>query len=127
MYRDLRERDRVVTLNFLAAELNRLDPGARTVTMSTFRRWINRHLIKFAIFRRRVISVAQNTLHDMTVKAGYIAFVNEGVKAGKYRAFDIVNIDETNIDFDLASGEPLAGCGEHTIGVHHWMCHYWNF
>jgi hypothetical protein len=40
----------------------------------------------------------------MTVKAGYVAFVNEGVKAGKYPACNIVNIDETNINFDLSSG-----------------------
>jgi hypothetical protein len=59
--------------------------------------------------------VAQNTRHDMTVKAGYVAFVNEGVKAGKYRACDIVNIDETNIDFDLVSGATLAGRSDRTV------------
>jgi hypothetical protein len=102
--------------NLLAAELNRLDPGARTVTMSALHRRINRHLIKFGVVRRRDNHVVQNTRHDMTVKAGYVEFVNEGVKAGKYRACDIVNIDETNINFDLISGATLAGYGERTIG-----------
>jgi hypothetical protein len=115
MYRDLRDQDRVVTLNLLAAELKRLDPGARNVTMPALRRRINRHLIKFGVVRRRVTRVAQNTRHDMTVKAGYVAFVNEGIKAGKYRACDIVNIDETNIDFDLVSGATLAGRGDRTV------------
>jgi hypothetical protein len=114
-YRDLCERDRVVTLNLLAAELKRLDPGSRTVTMPARRPRINRHIIKFGFVRRRVTRVAQKTRHDMTVKAGYVAFVNEGLKAGKYRACDIVNIDEINIDFDLVSGATLAGRGKHTI------------
>jgi hypothetical protein len=60
--------------------------------------------------------VAQNTHRDITVKDVYVVFVNEGVKAGKYRACDIFNIDETSIDFDLASGAKLAGRGEWTIG-----------
>jgi hypothetical protein len=81
-----------------------LDPGDRTVTMPALRRRINRHLIKFGVVRRCVTRVAQNTRHDMTFKAGYVAFVNEGIKAGKYRACDVVNIDEMNINFDLVSG-----------------------
>jgi hypothetical protein len=60
--------------------------------------------------------VDQKNPHDMTVNAGYVAFVNEGAKAGNYRACDIVNIDETNIDFDLASEVTLDGRGERTIG-----------
>jgi hypothetical protein len=115
MYRYLRDQDRVVTLNLLAAELKRLDPGPRNVTVPALRRRINRHLIKFGVVRQRVTRVAQNTRHDMTVKAGYVAFVNEGIKAGKYRACDIVNIDKTNIDFDLVSGTTLAGRGDPTV------------
>jgi transposase-like protein len=68
MYRDLRDQDRVVTLNLLAAELKRLDPGARNVTMPALRRRINRHLIKFGVVRRCVTRVAQNTRHDMTAR-----------------------------------------------------------
>jgi hypothetical protein len=41
--------------------------------------------------------------------------VNEGVKAGKYCACNIVNIDKTNIDFDLVSGATLAGRGDRTV------------
>jgi hypothetical protein len=114
MFRDLREQDRFVTLNLLAAELKRLDSGARNVTIPALRRLINSHIIKFGVVRQLVTCVSQNTRHDMTVKAGYVAFVNEGVKAGKYRACDIVNIDETNINFDLVSGATLAGRGDRT-------------
>jgi hypothetical protein len=115
MYHDLREQNRVDTLNLLAVELKRLDPGAKNVNMPALRRRINRHLIKFGVVRQCVTRVAQNTRHDVTAKAGYVAFVNEGIKAGKYRACDIVNIDETNIDFDLVSGSTLAGRGDCTV------------
>jgi hypothetical protein len=65
MYRDLREQDRVITLNLLATELNRLEPGARNVTMPDIHRRINRHLIKFGVVRQCVTHVAQNTRHDI--------------------------------------------------------------
>jgi hypothetical protein len=52
----------------------------------------------------------------MNVKAVCVAFVKEGVKAGKYHACDTVNIDETNIIFDLASGATGDGSGKRTIG-----------
>jgi hypothetical protein len=51
--------------------------------MSALHRWINRHLLKFGVFRQHVTRVAHNTSNDMTVKAGYVASVNEVVKAGK--------------------------------------------
>jgi hypothetical protein len=116
MYHDLCEGDWAVTLNLLTAELNHLDPGARNVTMPALHQRINHHLLKFGVVRRCVTRVVQNTRHDMTVEAGNVAFVNEGVKADKYRACDIVNIDETNIDFDLASGATLDGRSERTMG-----------
>jgi hypothetical protein len=60
--------------------------------------------------------VTQNTRYNEGIKAGYVAFVNAGLKDGKYNASDIVNIDETNVDFELISGTSLAGRVERTIG-----------
>jgi hypothetical protein len=42
--------------------------------------------------------------------------VNHTIKIGNYKVFHVVNIDETNIDFDLASETMLAGRGERNIG-----------
>jgi hypothetical protein len=83
--------------------------------MPALRRRINCHLIKSGVVRRRVTRVAQTTRHDMTVKDGYVAFVNEGIKSGKYRDCEIVNIDETNTNFDLVSGATLAGRSDRTV------------
>jgi hypothetical protein len=47
---------------------------------------------------------------------GYIQYVKEAIRAGKYKASDIVSIDETNVDLDLEAGSTLAGRGGCTIG-----------
>jgi hypothetical protein len=38
------------------------------------------------------------------------------INIGNYKACDVVNIDDTNVGFDLASGTTLAGRGKRTIG-----------
>jgi hypothetical protein len=50
----------------------------------------------------------ENTKYDEGIKAGYVAFVNAGLKAGKYKASDIIRNDETNVDLDLVSGTTLV-------------------
>jgi hypothetical protein len=93
-----------------------MESGSKDPSLSAIHHQIYRHLRKYGVFRRRVTRVAQNTRYDEGVKAGYVAFINAGLTAGKYKASDIVNIHETNVDFDLVSGSTLAGRGEKTIG-----------
>jgi hypothetical protein len=64
----------------------------------------------------RVARVAHNTRYDLTVKQAYDKYINEQIQIGLYRPQDIVSIDETNFDFDQASGETLANRGDKTIG-----------
>jgi hypothetical protein len=59
--------------------------------------------------------VAQNKRYEEGGKAGYGAFVNAGLTVVKYKASDIVNIDETNVYVDLVSGSTLDGREEKTI------------
>jgi hypothetical protein len=70
---------------------------------------INRHLRKYGVIHHCVTHVAQNTRYDEGVNAGNVALVNAGLKLGKYKVSHIVNIGETNVDFDLVSGTILAG------------------
>jgi hypothetical protein len=42
--------------------------------------------------------------------------VKQFIKIGSYEACDVVNINETNVDFDLASRTALAGSGERILG-----------
>jgi hypothetical protein len=73
-------------------------------------------LVKLGVVKRRVTRVAQNTRYDLTVKQECVKYSNEQIKIGRYRPQDIVSIDETNFDFDQASGETLANPGEKMIG-----------
>jgi hypothetical protein len=100
----------------LAAELRRMNRGSKGLYLSAIHRRIYRHLRKYDAVRLRVTRVEQNTRYDEGIKVGYVAFVNAGLTAGKYKASDIVNIDEMNVDFDLISGSTLAVRGEKTIG-----------
>jgi hypothetical protein len=45
-----------------------------------------------------------------------VFYVDHTIKIGNYKAYDVVKINETNVDFDLASGTTLAGHGERTSG-----------
>jgi hypothetical protein len=45
-----------------------------------------------------------------------VYYVNHSIKIGNYKACDVVNIDETNVDFDLASRTTLADRGKRKIG-----------
>jgi hypothetical protein len=93
-----------------------MDSGVKDLSLTSIYHRIYRHLRKYGVIRRRVIRVAQNKIYDEGSKAGYVAFVNAGLEAGKYKTSDIVNIDENNVDFDLVSGTTLAGRGERTSG-----------
>jgi hypothetical protein len=103
-------------MNMLAAEVQRIDRGVKDLSLDAIHRQIYLHLRKYGIFHRRVTRLAHDTRYDEGVTAGYVDFVNAGLKGGKYKASEIVNIDETNIDFDLVMGSTLAGRGEETIG-----------
>jgi hypothetical protein len=116
MYRELRDDDRIVTLIMLAAEVHRMDSGSKDLSLSAIHCQIYRHVCRYGVIRHRVTRVAQNTRYEEGIKAGYVDFVNTGLNGGKYKASDIVNIDETNVEFELVSGSTLAGRGEKTSG-----------
>jgi hypothetical protein len=106
----------VVTLNRLADELKRMDETVAGLSLALIRWRIYWHLKKYGIVRQHVTRVAQNMRYDQAGVNGYIQYVKEAITAGKYKASDIVNIYEMNVDFDLGAGSTLAGQGECTIG-----------
>jgi hypothetical protein len=113
---DLRQRDRCVTLTLLAHNLRQNNVSLHELSVRSIRRRLRRHLVKLGVVKRRVTRVAQNTMYDLTVKQEYAKYINEQIKIGRYCPQDIVSIDETNFDFDQASGETLANRGDKTSG-----------
>jgi hypothetical protein len=75
-----------------------------------------RHLVKLGVVKRRATRVAQNTRYDLTVKQEYVKYINEQIKIGRYHPQDFFSIDETNFNFDQASGETLDNRGDKMSG-----------
>jgi hypothetical protein len=112
IYQELRDRDQIVTLNLIDTELKRLDRYVQGLSLTSIRCRIWLHIKKHGVVRRRVTHVAQNTHYEQSVIQGWVSYVNHYIKIENYKACDVVNIDETNINFDLASRTTLAGRGE---------------
>jgi hypothetical protein len=117
MYWGLRIRDWILTLYLLASELKGLDRSVQCLSLAAIRnhiwgRHIWCHIKKHGVVRRHVTHVAQNTCYEQSVIQDWVSYVNHNIKICNYKACDVVNIDKTNVDFDLASGTTLAGCDE---------------
>jgi hypothetical protein len=118
VYDDIRERDRVVALSWLARDLQQHNLYLKEFSVRSAHRRVYRHLVKQGVVRRWVTRVAHNTQYDQNVKNAYVSYINEQIKIGRYRPEDIVLMDETDLDldFDQESGETLASHGDITIG-----------
>jgi hypothetical protein len=64
-----------------------------------------------------VTCVAQNTRLDQETIQDFVSYVNNQIAAFEFPAGNIVNIDETNINFDMFGSKTLATRGERTIGL----------
>jgi hypothetical protein len=112
MYRELRDRDRIVTLNILAAELKRLDRSVQGMYLADIQCHIWCHTKTHGVVWCRVTHVAQNTRYEQSIIQGWVYYVNQSIKIVNYKACYVVNIDVTNVNFDLASQMTLDGHGE---------------
>ena len=59
----------------------------------------------------------QNTRFDQEVIGDFVSYVNEEITCPGVPEIHIVNIDETNIDFDMVSGYTLSGQGDRMVSV----------
>ena len=67
---------------------------------------------------RRRTSMAQNTRHAEEIAVDFVNAVNQHIKIMKISPHLVVNIDETNVDFDMPSSSTLSRRGERTVTVH---------
>ena len=47
----------------------------------------------------------------------FVAYVNEQIQTGGFSADSVVNIDETNIEFDMTGSVTLANQGSRTVSL----------
>ena len=115
-YENIRNMDHVVTVGMLCFELKRLKPTL-DIEMRVLRKRIYRWLSSEHIVQRRVTHVAQNTRYESSVIEQFVAYVNEQITTGGFTADSVVNIDETNIEFDMTGSVTLANQGSRTVSL----------
>ena len=114
-FENLRNMDRIVTVGMLCLELKRISMSDAPI--SSLRKQIYRWIGNKSIVHRRVTHVAQNTRYDEDVIKNFVEYVNGQIATGQYSASNIVNIDETNIYYDMTGAITLANRGSMTISV----------
>jgi DDE superfamily endonuclease len=114
-YQSLRNQDRPVSVMMLAVELKRISGTAES--LHNLSRRVIRWLVREDIVQRRVTHVGQNTRFSAALIEEYVAFVNMELAMGMYSQGSIVNIDETNIFFDMAGNMTLADRGSRTVSM----------
>ena len=114
-YDDTRNNGRVVTVNMLCYEMKRITGSESRISIlrHRVRRWLGRE----QIVQRRVTHIAQNTRHDVSKMEGFVKYVNEQIVCGRFLKANVVNIDETNIYFDMVGKITLADRGQKTVSV----------
>lgn len=115
-YMRLRSMDRVVTVRMLCFELKRMNPDM-DIDAKVLRKRIYRWLNAEHIVQRRVTHVAQNTRYNVETINDFVHYINDQIVTGGFDADQIVNIDETNIEFDMVGSITLANRGTRTVSI----------
>ena len=114
---NLRQQRRVVTMCMVAIELIRFAPAHADVDFKKLLHRIRRFCIRNKIVQRRVTHAAQNHDYNVDLMREWVAYVNEEIVLSRYLADCIVNIDQTNIDFDISPSTTLEALGSRTVSV----------
>ena len=115
-YKNTRRKIQVVTVNVLCFELKRLfSPADEDISVLRYR--VYRWLCRGKIVQLQITYVSQNTKYDTKNVKDIACYVNDQIVCGKYLKIDVVNIDETNINFDMTGTMTLADYGLQTVSI----------
>ena len=81
------------------------------------RKRIARFVTSEGFVHRRATHVAQNTRYSEHIISDFVMSVNEQIKMSGYHPKSVVNIDETNVYFDMPATKTLAVRGSRTVSV----------
>ena len=116
-YDNIRNTDWAVTVGMMIYELKRLDPLLADADTKVLSKRLYRWLRLERIVQRRVTHVAQNTRYEASVIDDFVVYVNEQIVSGNFGPSEIVNIDETNIEFDMIGSLTLADQGSRPVSL----------
>ena len=83
--------------------------------ISVVRRRVLRVMKKKFVTHRCITHKAQNICFHQPIIDDFLRYVQRQIVAGKYDRHVILNVDETNIDFDETSGTTLAKIGTRSV------------
>ena len=112
-----RAADRAVDGTSLLHEAMRVKPGLLVGNTRALRRRIDRFVLREDLVQRRGTHQAQQTRSNTRAEDDFVKAVNSYIRMMKLSAASIVNIDETNVDFDQPATRTLNRRGERTIRI----------
>ena len=97
---------RHVSVMMLTVELKKI--SETPVSLLVLSKRVSRWLASVHIVHRHITNAAQNTCHCEITMQDFVTYVNSQLSQDQYSQQCVVNIDETNIFFDMESGLTLA-------------------
>jgi hypothetical protein len=116
-FEQLRELGIPVSSQLLAIELQRISPELYHVDLAVLRRRVLIIMKKNNITHRCVTHKAQNIHFEQHIIDDFILYVNQQIVAGRYSSDVIINVDETNVDFDPSPRATLCRIGERSVNA----------
>ena len=107
---------RVVTVNMLCAEYKRLSGEEDTLNV-VVRHRIYRWMAREGICNRQITHQAQNTHHCEIQMKDFVEYINFQIQNLNINEENVVNCDETNVDFSINSSKTLNQKGQRTVAV----------
>jgi transposase-like protein len=114
-YEQLRERGIPVSSQLLAIELQRFSPELNEVSVTNLRRRVLRLMKKNNVTHRCVTHKAQNIHFEQPIIVDFTRYINRQIVSGRYSANVIINVDETNVDFDPSPRTTLCRIGTRSV------------
>jgi hypothetical protein len=117
-YEQLRERGIPVNSQLLTNELQRFSPQLNQVSVVILRRRVLCVMKNNNITHRCVMHKAQNIHFEQPIMDDFTHYINRQIVIGRYSADLILNMDETNVDFDPSPRTTLSRIGERSVNAH---------
>ena len=115
MFDTLRAPGHIVSVMILTVILKRIT-GA-PVSLHVLNKHVACWLVSDGIVQRHVTHVAQNTQHGEIAMQDSTKYINSQLVLGQYRQDCVVNIDETNIFFDMEGELTLVEKEDKTMAL----------
>ena len=107
---------RVVTVNMLCAEYKKLS-GEEDISNGIVRHRIYRWMAREGICNQQITHQAQNTHHCEIQMKNFVEYINFQIQNLNIKEDNVVNCDETNVDFSIDSSKTLNWKGHQTVAV----------